>query len=86
VATRRAGDAVEIRVSDNGVGIPAALRERAFEPFFTTKPSGKGTGLGLSLAYDIVSAGHGGSLTLESEEAAGTTLVVTLPAQAPPHP
>jgi len=79
VRTRRAADAAVIEVEDNGTGIPAALRERVFEPFFTTKPTGTGTGLGLSLAYDVVTNGHGGTLTFESEEGAGTTFTVTLP-------
>ncbi len=55
------------------------MREKIFEPFFTTKPTGKGTGLGLSLSYDIVTQGHGGTLTVESEEGEGATFIVTLP-------
>ena len=70
---------VEIRVSDNGPGIPDDIKERIFEPFFTTKPGGSGTGLGLSLCYEIVTQGHGGTLTVESEVGQGTTFVVTLP-------
>ena len=70
---------VEIRVSDNGPGIPPDVKDKIFEPFFTTKPAGSGTGLGLSLSYDIVTQGHGGTLTVESEEGEGTTFVVTLP-------
>jgi signal transduction histidine kinase len=72
---------VEIRVSDNGGGIPETLRARVFEPFFTTKPAGSGTGLGLSLSYDIVTKGHGGTLTVESEDGRGATFLVTLPVQ-----
>ncbi len=80
VSTRRVGDQVEIRVADNGPGIPAEIREKIFEPFFTTKPTGHGsTGLGLSLSYDIVAQGHGGTLTVESEEGEGATFIVTLP-------
>jgi len=80
VSTRRIGDQVEIRVEDNGPGIPAAMHDRIFEPFFTTKPPGRGTGLGLSLSYDIVTQGHGGTLLFESEEGRGTTFIVRLPA------
>jgi signal transduction histidine kinase len=72
---------VEIRVSDNGGGIPDHLREKIFEPFFTTKPTGAGTGLGLSLSHDIVTQGHGGTLTMESTMGEGATFVITLPAK-----
>jgi signal transduction histidine kinase len=54
--------AIEIKIQDNGNGIPEAIKEKIFQPFFTTKPTGQGTGLGLSLAYDIVTKGHGGKL------------------------
>ena len=73
-------NAAEIRISDNGVGIPQKALDRVFEPFFTTKPTGSGTGLGLSLSYDIVTQGHGGSLEVESTEGEGATFVVRLPA------
>jgi signal transduction histidine kinase len=79
VSTNRLADAIEIRVGDNGPGIPKDLREKIFEPFFTTKPTGSGTGLGLSLSYDIVTQGHGGTLTVESEAGQGATFVITLP-------
>ena len=79
VSTRQAEGQVEIRVKDNGPGIPAEIREKIFEPFFTTKPTGTGTGLGLSLSYDIVTQGHGGTLTVESEEGKGATFIITLP-------
>jgi predicted ATPase/signal transduction histidine kinase len=79
LATRRAGDKVEIRVQDNGVGIPPAIRSRVFEPFFTTKPTGAGTGLGLSLSHDLVKV-HSGTITLETEPGRGSTFVVSLPA------
>jgi signal transduction histidine kinase len=78
VATRRRPGAVEVRVSDNGVGIPAAARGRLFEPFFTTKPPGQGTGLGLSLSHDVAVA-HGGTLGVESGEGTGATFTFTLP-------
>ncbi|MDX1741239.1 MAG: HAMP domain-containing sensor histidine kinase, partial [Rhodothermales bacterium] len=83
ISTRRAGDLVEIRIQDNGPGIPEEIRYRIFEPFFTTKPMGSGTGLGLSLAYEIVTTGHGGTLTLESDTDSGATFVITLPAPRP---
>jgi two-component system NtrC family sensor kinase len=79
LTTRNVGEAVEIRVRDNGIGISATVRDRIFEPFFTTKPAGEGTGLGLSLSYDIVVQQHGGRLTMESEPGAFTEFVVTLP-------
>ncbi|MBP6828432.1 MAG: hypothetical protein KA165_17835 [Saprospiraceae bacterium] len=70
---------VEIRIQDNGTGIPDSVKAKIFQPFFTTKPTGQGTGLGLSLAYDIVTKGHGGSLELKSKEGAGTEFVLSLP-------
>ena len=79
VRTRVLPGLVQVRVIDNGPGVPAALCTRLFEPFFTTKPPGEGTGLGLSLAYDIVTQGHGGSLAVHSREGEGATFVVTLP-------
>jgi len=77
--TRKTGKGVEIEVTDNGMGIPERLRSKIFQPFFTTRPSGKGTGLGLSMSYDIVTKGHGGELTMASEEGKGTTFKVILP-------
>ena len=70
---------VEIRVKDNGTGIPDNVKDKMFQPFFTTKPTGQGTGLGLSLAYDIVTKGHGGAMEVESVENEGTTFIVELP-------
>ncbi len=72
---------VEIRVWDNGVGIPQAVRERIFTPFFTTKPPGEGTGLGLSLSYDIIANEHGGALEFDSREGDYTEFVVRLPSK-----
>ena len=69
-----------IHVADNGPGIPDEVRAHIFEPFFTTKPTGSGTGLGLSLSHDIVTQGHGGTLTVESAPGAGAAFVVMLPA------
>jgi signal transduction histidine kinase len=79
VRTRDRPAEAEVRVRDNGGGVPAALREKIFEPFFTTKPPGAGTGLGLSLSYDIVVHMHHGSIRVESEEGAFAEFVITLP-------
>ncbi|MDX1530011.1 MAG: ATP-binding protein [Rhodothermales bacterium] len=81
VSTRRTDDRVEVRVEDNGPGIPEDTAAKIFEPFFTTKPSGEGTGLGLSLSYDIVVQGHGGALEVESADGGGTVFTVGLPAR-----
>jgi two-component system NtrC family sensor kinase len=72
------GGQVKISVSDNGPGIPDAIKDKIFQPFFTTKPAGQGTGLGLSLSYDIAKA-HGGEITLESQEGMGTRFSIQLP-------
>jgi two-component system NtrC family sensor kinase len=79
VATKRENDSLLISVKDNGMGIPAAIREKIFQPFFTTKPAGKGTGLGLSMSYDIVTKGHGGELLVESAEGTYTKFTIILP-------
>jgi two-component system, NtrC family, sensor kinase len=79
VTTRSLGDAVEVRVRDNGAGIPADIRDKLFQPFFTTKPTGEGTGLGLSIAYDVVTQQHGGTITVDSEVDTFTEFVITLP-------
>jgi GAF domain-containing protein len=79
IATRELGDAVEIRVRDNGTGIPEEVKDKLFQPFFTTKPTGEGTGLGLSISYDIVTQQHGGSITVDSKVGEFTEFVVTLP-------
>ncbi|WP_437292047.1 trifunctional serine/threonine-protein kinase/ATP-binding protein/sensor histidine kinase [Sorangium sp. So ce406] len=83
VATRDLGDRVELRVHDNGVGIPAGIRDKIMNPFFTTKPPGEGTGLGLSICHNIVVEGNGGSLTFETQEGEFTEFIVTLPKRAP---
>jgi signal transduction histidine kinase len=70
---------LEIKVEDNGTGMPEEVREKIFQPFFTTKPTGQGTGLGLSLSYDMVTKGHGGELKVESEQGMGTVFTVVLP-------
>ena len=76
---RGAGGEVEIRVKDNGTGIPSIIKDKIFQPFFTTKPTGSGTGLGLSLAYDIITKGHGGELSVESGEGEGCLFKISLP-------
>jgi signal transduction histidine kinase len=78
VVTKKKNNLVEIRIKDNGTGIPVAVREKIFQPFFTTKPSGHGTGLGLSLAYEIVTKGHDGELKVESVEGEGSEFVIIL--------
>ena len=79
VSTKQTSDGIEIRVGDNGTGIPDAVKAKIFQPFFTTKPTGEGTGLGLSLSYDIITKGHGGTIEVASVEGKGTEFVVTLP-------
>jgi two-component system, NtrC family, sensor kinase len=79
VATRDDRDAVEVRVRDNGTGIPAEIKEKLFQPFFTTKPTGEGTGLGLSISYDIVTQQHGGTIEVDSEVGEYTEFTVRLP-------
>jgi two-component system, NtrC family, sensor kinase len=81
ITTRDVGDATEIRVRDNGTGIPAQDMDKLFQPFFTTKPTGEGTGLGLSLSYDIVVKQHGGTITVDSEAGNWTEFAIRLPRQ-----
>jgi signal transduction histidine kinase len=79
VVTRERGDAVEIRVRDNGIGIPEDVRDKLFQPFFTTKPTGEGTGLGLSISYDIITQQHGGSITVDSKIGGYSEFTIRLP-------
>ena len=79
VMTREFGESVEIRVRDNGIGIPPEDRDKLFQPFFTTKPTGEGTGLGLSISYEIITQQHGGTLTVDSEVGDFTEFTVRLP-------
>jgi signal transduction histidine kinase len=72
------GDKAELRVMDNGNGIPKKVLDKIFQPFFTTKPAGQGTGLGLSLAYDIITKGHGGELKVETKEGEGSEFIIQL--------
>jgi signal transduction histidine kinase len=83
VSTSRKNGQVEIKIRDNGTGIPESVKRKVFQPFFTTKPSGQGTGLGLSLSYDIITKGHGGDLLMESEEGNFTEFTILLPIPVP---
>ncbi len=78
VSTKKIGDKIEIKVSDNGNGIPKTAFDKIFQPFFTTKPAGQGTGLGLSLSYDIIRS-HGGEIKCDTKEGVGTTFIIHLP-------
>jgi two-component system NtrC family sensor kinase len=79
VSTKRKYSRVEIRIRDNGIGIPEKVLDKIFQPFFTTKPSGEGTGLGLSLSYDIITKGHAGELRVETKEGEYAEFVISLP-------
>jgi signal transduction histidine kinase len=79
VSTRDLGEAVEVRVRDNGTGITPEIRDQLFQPFFTTKPTGEGTGLGLSISYDIVTQQHGGSIAVDSQPGKFTEFTIRLP-------
>jgi GAF domain-containing protein len=78
-ATRDLGDSVEIRIRDNGTGIPAEVKEKMFNPFFTTKPAGEGTGLGLSMSHDIIVKQHGGTIDVDTEPGEYTEFRIVLP-------
>jgi PAS domain S-box-containing protein len=78
-ATRNLGDSVEIRIRDNGTGIPPEVREKMFNPFFTTKPAGEGTGLGLSISHDIIVKQHGGSIEVDTQPGEFTEFRIVLP-------
>ena len=79
VSTRKIGDKIEIKISDNGNGVPQKILDKIFQPFFTSKPAGQGTGLGLSLVYDIITKGHGGELRVETKEGEGSEFIISLP-------
>jgi PAS domain S-box-containing protein len=81
-ATKNLGDKVEIRIRDNGTGIPNDIKEKIFNPFFTTKPAGEGTGLGLSMSHDIIVKQHGGTIDVETEPGVFTEFTITLPRAA----
>jgi signal transduction histidine kinase len=80
--TKNLGDKVEIRIRDNGTGIPPEAREKMFNPFFTTKPAGEGTGLGLSLSHDIIVKQHAGSIEVDSQPGEYTEVRIVLPRAA----
>jgi signal transduction histidine kinase len=77
--TNNLGSSVEIRIRDNGPGIPSEVKEKMFNPFFTTKPAGEGTGLGLSMTHDIIVKQHGGKIDVETEPGVFTEFIITLP-------
>jgi signal transduction histidine kinase len=78
-ATRDLGDSVEIRIRDNGTGIPPEVKDKMFNPFFTTKPAGEGTGLGLSMSHDIIVKQHGGTIDVETAPGQFTEFRIVLP-------
>jgi signal transduction histidine kinase len=84
--TKNLGNKVEIRIRDNGTGIPLEVKEKMFNPFFTTKPAGEGTGLGLSMSHDIVVKQHGGKIDVDTEPGAFTEFIITLPRTAAAQP
>ena len=81
-ATKNLGDKVEIRIRDNGVGIPRDVKEKMFNPFFTTKPAGEGTGPGLSITHDIIVKQHSGSIEVDTKPGEFTKVLVILPRTA----
>ena len=83
-ATRSLGDSVEIRIRDNGTGIPPEVKEKMFNPFFTTKPAGEGTGLGLSMSHDIVVKQHDGQIEVATQTGVYTEMTITLPRSSSP--
>jgi two-component system, NtrC family, sensor kinase len=83
-ATRNLGDTVEIRIRDNGTGIPTEVKDKMFNPFFTTKPAGEGTGLGLSMSHDIIVKQHGGSIDVETAPGQFTEFKIVLPRTSNP--
>jgi Histidine kinase-, DNA gyrase B-, and HSP90-like ATPase len=80
--TKNLGDSVEIRIRDNGTGIPPEVKEKMFNPFFTTKPAGEGTGLGLSISHDIIVKQHGGSIEVDTQPGEFTEFRIVLPRAA----
>jgi len=83
-STKDLGDRVEIKIRDNGIGIPPEVKEKMFNPFFTTKPPGEGTGLGLSISHDIVVKQHGGSIEVDTQPGEFTEVRIVLPRTAAP--
>jgi two-component system, NtrC family, sensor kinase len=78
-ATKNLGDSIEIRIRDNGTGIPPEVKEKLFSPFFTTKPAGEGTGLGLSISHDIIVKQHGGTIEVDTQPGEFTEFRIVLP-------
>jgi GAF domain-containing protein len=85
-STKNLGDRVEIRIRDNGTGIPPEVKEKIFNPFFTTKPAGEGTGLGLSITHDIIVKQHSGSIEVDTQPGEFTEIRIILPRKAEMHP
>ena len=83
-STKNLGNSVEIRIRDNGIGIPAEVKAKMFDPFFTTKPSGEGTGLGLSICHDIIVKQHGGTIEVETQPGQFTEIRIVLPRNGRP--
>ena len=81
-ATKNLGDRIEIRIRDNGTGIPPEVKDKMFDPFFTTKPPGEGTGLGLSLSHDIIVKQHAGVIEVDTEPGSYTEFKIILPRAA----
>ena len=81
-STKNLGDRVEIRIRDNGTGIPPEVKEKMFNPFFTTKPAGEGTGLGLSICHDIIVKQHSGSIEVDTQPGEFTEIRIILPRKA----
>ena len=79
ISTKKLNEKIEIKVRDNGNGIPQKVLDKIFQPFFTTKPTGEGTGLGLSLSYDIITKGHGGELKVQTKEGEGSEFMIEIP-------
>ncbi|HNV31064.1 MAG TPA: ATP-binding protein, partial [Cyclobacteriaceae bacterium] len=79
VSTHKNNNKIEIRVKDNGNGIPQKVLDKIFQPFFTTKPAGEGTGLGLSMSYDIVTKTHAGEIKVETKAGVGTEFIIIIP-------
>jgi signal transduction histidine kinase len=85
-STKNLGSKVEIRIRDNGTGIPREVKEKMFNPFFTTKPAGEGTGLGLSMSHDIIVKQHGGKIDVDTKPGSFTEFIITLPRTAAAQP
>jgi signal transduction histidine kinase len=84
-STRNLGDRVEVKIRDNGTGIPPEVKDKMFNPFFTTKPAGEGTGLGLSLSYDIIVKQHGGAIDVATKPGEFTEFTIVIARGGPPR-